>query len=70
MNPIRFTLLISLLAILMTIVAALFAPSAPANQADRSGAKRTPQNRLGQPAAGGASVRPGAPLDCAPNCFP
>ena len=70
MNPIRFTLLISLLAILMTIIAALLAPSAPANQADCWGAERTPQNRLGQPAVGGAPANPAAPPDCAPNCFP
>lgn len=70
MNPIRFTLLISLLAILLTIIAALFAPSAPANQADSSGPDRTPQNRLGQPAAGGASARPAAAPDCAPDRFP
>lgn len=70
MNPIRFTLLISLLAILIAIIAALFAPPAPVNQADYSGPVRTPQNRLGQPAAGGASAKPGAPPDCEPNCFP
>lgn len=70
MNPIRFTLLISLVAILMTIIAALLAPSAPANQANSPATNQASRNRLGQPAAGGTSAKPGAPPDCAPNCFP
>ena len=70
MNPIRFTLLITLLAILTTIIAALFAPAAPGNQADYLGPDGLPQNSLGQPAAGGSSVKPVAPPDCAPNCLP
>ena len=70
MNPIRFTLLISLLAILLTILAALFAPPAPANLADASRPDRTQQNRLGHPAANGASAKPAPPPDCAPNRYP
>ena len=69
-NPIRFTLLISLLAILMAILAALFAPSGPANQVDYSGANQLLRNRLDQPPVGGAPGKRTAPADCAPNCFP
>ena len=70
MDPIRFTLLACLLAIVVTIIAALLAPSAPANRRGSPAANQAQWERLDQPAAGGPAEGQAAPADCSPNCFP
>ena len=68
MRAIKFTLLVCLLAVLTTIIAAFLGPTT--NSSQSSATRRMPWELPDNPASGENSGQQSRPVDWSSNCFP